>query len=292
MRRHQVTHDSTLLAFLLAPLAYQRKAAKSLLKFGAVAVNGRTVRQFDHSLAPGDEVVISSRQSVEAAEKLEHARIHLLYEDEDLLVLDKPAGLLTVATDRNKTDTLYFRLREFLIQRDAKRQPALNVVHRLDQETSGLVLFAKSAQIKAQLQDNWPAVQKTYWAVVEGRPPHNQETITSYLTECRSLRVTSRTYETEGSRLATTHYRVLRSASDFSLLEVRLETGRKHQIRVHLAERCGPVIGDKRYGSRLNPWKRLALHACKLELAHPVTGKPLRFESPMPPALARLFPKT
>jgi 23S rRNA pseudouridine1911/1915/1917 synthase len=165
------------------------------------------------------------------------------------------------------------------------------VVHRLDHGTSGLVLFAKSLEIKEWLQDHWPAVQKTYWAVVEGQLKSSQGTITSYLTESKSLKVFSTSHPTEGSRLATTHYRLLQSREDFSLLDVRLETGRKHQIRVHLAGLGHPVAGDHQYGSTSDPCQRLALHAGGLTLPHPLSGETLSLVSPLPKAFGKLFPE-
>lgn len=286
-----VTREEPLLAYLLAVLPFKRTAIKNLLKFGSVEVNGATIRQFDHPLAPGDVVTIGDLKTAAAASRLKAARIKLVYEDDALLVVDKPAGLLTVATENDKTDTLFFRLQEYLRYRDTNSAARPQVVHRLDEETSGLVLFARSVAMKNRLQENWPAVEKTYWAVVEGRPKPDQGTITSYLTESKSLQVHSHNHPTAGSRLATTHYRLLQTRDDLSLLEVRLETGRKHQIRVHLAGIGCPVVGDRRYGARSDLFKRMALHAGRLAFAHPETGERLSLESPLPGALGRFFPQ-
>ncbi|HEX4146334.1 MAG TPA: RluA family pseudouridine synthase [Pirellulales bacterium] len=279
-----------LLAYLFATVGLPRKAVKNLLKYGAVAVNGATVRQFDHWLAPGDEVVVSDLRSAAASSGLESAGIQRVYEDDALVVLDKPPGLLTVATEHDKTDTLFFRLSEYLLGRDSTVAGRPLVVHRLDHGTSGLVLFAKSSAVKVRLQDNWSAVQKTYWAVVEGQPRSSQGTITSYLTESKSLKVLSSDSPTQGARLATTFYRLLQSRGGLSLLAVRLATGRKHQIRVHLAGLGHPVVGDHRYGAMLDPCQRLALHAGGLSLAHPLTGEMLSLVSPLPESLGKLFP--
>ncbi len=233
--------------------------------------------------------MVSDLQTAAATSSLESARIKWVYEDDALIVLDKPPGLLTVATEHDKTDTLFFRLNEFLLGRDSSQATRPIVVHRLDHGTSGLVLFAKSSDVKERLQDHWPAVQKTYWAVVEGQPNASQGTITNYLTESKSLKVFSSECPTEGSRLATTHYRLLQSRAGLSLLEVRLATGRKHQIRVHLAGLGHPVAGDHRYGATSDPCQRLALHAGELALAHPLTSEPLRLVSPLPKSFAKLF---
>lgn len=264
---------------------------KNLLKFGAIAVNGAVVTQFDYQLVPGDRVTIGTLQAAAAGGKLEAARIQVLHEDDALLVVDKPAGLLTVATENDKTDTLFYRLNEYLRTRDPQRAVRPQVVHRLDEETSGLVLFAKSPAVKQQLQAAWSTVEKIYWAVVEGVPKREQGTITSHLVESASYQVYSHNGPTEDSQPATTHYRVLQSREGLSLLEVRLETGRKHQIRVQLATQLGcPVAGDRRYGAKSDACSRLALHAGRIALTHPVTQERLQWESPLPGPLARLFP--
>jgi len=280
-----------LLAYLFATMGLQRKAVKNLLKYGAVAVNGATVRQFNHWLAPGDEVVVSDLRSAAATNGLESAGIQRMHEDDALIVLDKPPGLLTVATEHDKTDTLFVRLSEYLLGRDSTATVRPLVVHRLDHGTSGLVLFAKSPAVKELLQANWSAVQKTYWAVVEGQLLSSQGTITSYLTESKSLKVLSSDFPTQGARLATTYYRLLQSRDGLSLLEVRLATGRKHQIRVHLAGLGHPVAGDRRYGATSDPCQRLALHAGGLSFMHPITGETLNLVSPLPKSLHKLFPE-
>ncbi len=286
-----VSREERLMVYLGSVLEQKRTALKKLLKFGAVAVNGRTVRQFDHQLRPGDELTISTLRAVAASGRLESARIHLIYEDADLIVVDKPSGLVTVPNLTNKTDTLIHRLNEYLRQRDGRNAVLAHVVHRIDQETSGLVLFARSFATNAQLQENWREVEKTYWAIVEGQPPHEHGTITSHLVETESFQVESYEQPTSTSRQATTHYRLLQTREDFSLLEIRLETGRKHQIRVQMATILGcPVAGDPRYGATSDPCRRLALHAGRLTLAHPKTGERLTWVSPLPRSLARLFP--
>ncbi len=286
-----IASGSPLLAHLLVTLGLPRKAVKNLLKHGAIAVNGTTIRQFDHWLSPGDEIFVSDLQSAAATNLLNTASIQRVYEDDALIVVDKPAGLLTVATEHDKTDTLFCYLNDYLLGRDSTSTVRPVVVHRLDQGTSGLVMFAKSSVVKEQLQSNWPSVKKTYWAIVEGQPEDSQGTITSYLTETKSLKVFSSKHPTQGSQLATTHYRLLQSHDGLSLLEVRLGTGRKHQIRVQLAKLGHPVVGDRIYGATSNPCQRIALHAVGLAFTHPVTGQPLSLLSPLPKPLARLFPK-
>jgi len=289
IRRLTVARGELLLPYLFDALGLKRKIVKNLLKFGAVEVNGATLRQFDHLLAPGDEVKVNDLSTAVATVRLKSAKIRIVHEDDALIVLDKPSGLLTVATEREKTDTLYARLNDYLRGRGSARPSRALVVHRLDQGTSGLVLFAKSRQVQCLIEDAWQAVEKTYWVVVEGRPHADLGTITSYLTEGKSLKVFSSDHPTPGARLATTHYRLLQTRGDLSLLEVRLESGRKHQIRVHLAGLGCSVAGDPRYGAASDPCHRLALHAGRLALAHPLTGARLKFDSPLPLALSTLF---
>jgi 23S rRNA pseudouridine1911/1915/1917 synthase len=252
-------------------------------------VNGTVVRQFDHPLVRGDEVTVGNPRAAAAASRLDHAGIQSVYEDDALFVVDKPSGLLTVATDREKRDTLFVRLNAYLKGRGPSRQTRVWVVHRLDQETSGLVLFAKSELVKQRLQEAWPTVKKFYLAVVEGGPTTDKGTISNYLTENRkSLKVFASDQPTPEARIAITHFRLLKTQDDRSLVEVRLETGRKHQIRVHLAGMGCPVVGDVRYGAISNASCRLALHACRLDLSHPITCEPLSLHSPLPSALRRL----
>jgi 23S rRNA pseudouridine1911/1915/1917 synthase len=285
-----VTLSQPLLAYLFDVLGQGRRAVKNLLKFGAVRVNGVTVRQFDYLLSPGDQVAVGHLRAAAASHRLERAQIHPVYEDDALIVVDKPSGLLTVATDREHADTLYVRVNEYLRGRKSAGVARAFVVHRLDRETSGLVLFAKSDPVKRLLQNAWPTVEKIYWAVVQGRPSVDQGTITSYLIEeSNSLKVFARDRSIAGSRLAVAHYRVLKTRSDRSLVEVRLETGRKHQIRVQLASLGCPVVGDRRYGAKSDACSRLALHAGKLLLAHPLTCLPLDFNSRLPKALQKLI---
>jgi 23S rRNA pseudouridine1911/1915/1917 synthase len=211
----------------------------------------------------------------------------IVFEDDSVVVADKPAGLLTMATDKERTRTLYATLRSYM---NAKRPPQkLFIVHRLDREASGLLVFAKSVEAKERLQNQFKdhSAGRTYVAVVEGRVLPDKFTIRSFLAENRAMNV----YSTPNSRIgkpAVTHVRVLKRKAKSTLLEVQLETGRKHQIRVHLAERGHPIIGDRNYGTGINPIKRMALHGASLEFVHPRTGERVRFESPYPNMFDRL----
>jgi len=211
----------------------------------------------------------------------------VVHEDRDLIVVDKPARLLTIATEREKRRTLYAQLFDYL---GAKRPPErVFVVHRLDRDASGLLVFAKSEPIKRQLQAQFREREagRTYVAVVQGRMAADEATLESYLAENRALKVYS-TPDPQRGKLAVTHIRVKRRSWRTTLVEARLDTGRKHQIRVHLAEQGHPILGDERYGAEENPLRRLALHATALEFRHPRTGQMMRFRSPCPRAMSRL----
>lgn len=276
--------ECTLLAWLLKSLhPMKRTRVKQLLQHGRVYVNGSPAARHDHPLRPGDQVAIT--RDTTGDRSLERRGIFVCFEDDALIVIEKPSGLLTVATAAEKTDTAFARLNT---HRTARRQDKPFVVHRLDRDTSGLLLFAGSAAIRDQLQAKWPEVTKTYLAIVEGRPKTDQGTIDNFLKEGRDLRVRTSS-ESSGARHAITHYRVISERGPYTLLEVRLETGRKHQIRVHLAGLGCPVIGDMVYGSASNPVGRLGLHAHRLSLAHPITGDALELTSPLPEELQRLI---
>lgn len=214
-------------------------------------------------------------------------RLEVIYEDDSVVVISKPAGLLTMATATEKTRTAYAILRAHLNNR--KRPEKVFIVHRLDREASGLVVFAKTPESKERLQDQFKdhSAGRRYVCVVEGRVKADAFTIRSYLAENAAYRVYSTRNEKIG-KLAVTHAKVLKRSSKTTFLEVQLETGRKHQIRVHLAERGHPIVGDQAYGSRSNPIRRLALHGVRLEFKHPVSGRPMTFRSPSPKAFDAL----
>jgi 23S rRNA pseudouridine1911/1915/1917 synthase len=211
----------------------------------------------------------------------------IVFEDAFIIVVDKPAGLLTVATETEQSKTLYAALRE----RAKSKRPSekIFIVHRLDREASGLLVFAKTMEAKDRLQDQFKdhSAGRRYIAVVDGQVQPNDFTIRSYLSENKAYRVYSTPNKKMG-KLAITHIHVLKRNAKTTLLEIRLETGRKHQIRVHLAERGNPIIGDKSYGNGSNPIRRLALHGTDLELRHPATGTLMHFDSKYPRAFDAL----
>lgn len=214
-------------------------------------------------------------------------RIRVVFEDASVIVVDKPAGLLTMATESERAKTLYAALRANL---NSKKPPEkLFIAHRLDREASGLLVFAKTVEAKERLQDQFKdhSAGRRYVAVVDGRVKADRFSIRSYLAENAAYRVYSTPNKKIG-KLAVTHARVLKRNFKTTLLEVQLETGRKHQIRVHLAEQGHPIVGDKSYGSRSNPIRRLALHGAHLTFKHPLSGKLMSFDAPYPKAFDTL----
>jgi tRNA pseudouridine32 synthase/23S rRNA pseudouridine746 synthase/23S rRNA pseudouridine1911/1915/1917 synthase len=207
--------------------------------------------------------------------------LEILYEDDDLLVIDKSAGLLTVGTETDKTRTAQYILTDYVRKGCAKSRNRVFVVHRLDQWTSGVLIFAKSEEIKKCLQDNWKNTEKKYLAVVHGRLKEKQGTITSYLAENSAYIVYSTTNASKG-RLSHTEYKVIKETEKFSLLEVSLLTGRKNQIRVHMSDEGHPIVGDRKYGKSNDNHKRLALHAKSISFKHPATGQQMIFTTKTP----------
>jgi RluA family pseudouridine synthase len=211
----------------------------------------------------------------------------VLYEDKDILVVDKPAGLLTVATEREKSRTAHSLLTDYIRTGCGRCRKRLFVVHRLDRDTSGVLIFAKSEEAMLRLKAQWKQTEKKYLAVVHGACEMSSETITSYLAEDRQYNVYSTSDSTKG-RLSRTAYQVLRVTRGLSLLEVTLLTGRKNQIRVHLAGIGHPIVGDTKYGKEDGLQPRMALHARYISFKHPFRNEQLAFEAEVPAFFAML----
>ena len=286
-RSVEVTHPGPLLATLFAAWPDEKKKQiRTWLKFQAITVNGRPVSQFDHPLKPGDTVAVRTDRFAAPKTRLPSG-LKIYFEDAHLLVVEKPEGLLSISSPAEPEKTAYFQLTEYLRHKHPRSRERVWIVHRLDRETSGLMVFAKTAPAKEVLQSNWDSFEKKYETVVEGRMPRASGKLVSDLDESNPHHVTVRP-RSDRTRHAITHYRVLKESAQRSLVELTLETGRRHQIRVQLAHAGCPVVGDEKYGAKTNPAGRLALHACFLRFHHPVTGDELRFTSPLPKTLARL----
>ncbi len=281
-----VAKDATTLLELLVAAGYSRTKVKQCIKHRAILAAGKEATQLDQPLSAGAEVCIRSADEMREVEP--PRGLTVVYEDEALLVIIKPAGLLSIATETEKQRTAYYRLNAHLKERDPAAR--IFVVHRLDRETSGLLVFAKSEAAKRALQEKWPEAEKRYAAVVEGVPREPRGTIRSHLRESKSLRVHAVRGASEG-KLAVTHYEVSAVSAEYALLTVSLSTGRKNQIRVHLADLGHPVAGDKKYGATTDPIGRLALHASFLAFPHPLTGKRVALSAKPPKSFLNLFPK-
>ena len=290
MNTHIVKENSPLLSYLLKNFPEnKRTTSKQLLKFGAIMVNGKTVTRHDHPLKTGDEILFRPKPKQSVKQPLLTPDFPIIYEDESLVVINKPDGLLTVATEKEKTRTAYFELTDYVRSNSITGEGRIFIVHRLDRDSSGILVFAKDEAAKFSLQKNWDKTEKKYYAIVEGSPKIKSDTIESHLVQDKFRRVYS-AKESKFSKYAATQYRVLRSSGKYSLLEVTLMTGRKNQIRVHLSDIGHPIIGDEKYGSVSNPAGRLGLHAFYLSLFHPETGEKKIFTSELPKELQKMVP--
>ena len=280
-----VLEEMLLMPFLIRQMpSKSRNNIKSLLAYKQVLVDGGIVTKFDHPLKPGQKVEINPERISKAEEA---AAIKIVYEDHDIIVVDKPAGLLSVATESEKRATAYSMLSDHVKKQD--RTHKIFIVHRLDRETSGLMVFAKNEEVKHQLQDSWDdaVTGRSYIAVVEGRVTEPEGMITSYLYEDKNFKMHSLQKPGKGQK-AITRFTTLKAGKTWSLLKIDLETGRKNQIRVHMQEMGHCVAGDKKYGAVGNPLKRLGLHAQNLSFIHPVSKKEMSFESNVPKSFLRL----
>lgn len=275
---YEVKEKDTLLDFLYKNIKGKSKNnIKSLLKNG-IYVNNKKTTKFDYKLNIGDIIKINLIQKIDDYHKLE-----IIYEDNELIVLNKPYGLLTVATQKEKEKTLYHLVLEYL----KKKKEKVFVIHRLDKDTSGIVIFGKNEKIKDLFQNNWNdiAVKREYVAIVNGDINPNKKTLKDYLNENKNhlVYVTDKYHGKE----AITEYEKIKSNNDYSLLNINIKTGRKNQIRVQLSNYGYSILGDKKYSNSKE--KRLYLHASLLEVKHPITNKVYKFKSNMPDEFKRFI---
>lgn len=276
--------DDSLLAFLLRHVkGKSRNNIKSMLARGQVSVDGRTATRFDHPVAVGSRVAVKAH----VEEEVPGLPFPILYEDRDILVIDKPAGLLTIANEKEKVRTAYHMLTDYV--RQESKFGRVFVVHRLDRDTSGVVLFAKNEETKRAFQEDWDArvLRRGYRALVEGVPQPPEGEVRSFLRETRTHLVYSGAPGRDAKE-AVTLYRTLASGGGYALLEIDLKTGRKNQIRVHMSDLGHPIAGDRQYGARTRPLGRLCLHAHRLELIDPRSGEKRVFAAREPAAFHRL----
>ncbi len=299
---YKVGYSDTLLAFLLKKCATSRNNVKTLLAKRQVLVNGGVVTQFDFPLAKDDEVKIAKtsvqggaatarkplKKQAQTSKPTQPKVVKIIFEDDDFLAIDKPAGLLSVESDKD-TESAYFYAAEYLSSQGKNVRPY--VLHRIDKETSGVLVFAKNIKLHSMLKMHWNELVslREYYAVAEGVFEQKTGTIISYLKENKN-NLTYSTNDPTGQK-AITHYEVQKETPDYSLLRVKIDTGRKNQIRVHLKDKGHSIVGDDKYGHTKNPLERLGLHASALEFMHPITKEIISFRAPLPAAFRTLFQK-
>lgn len=285
MKEYVVEENIILMDYLRKTLTkLSKNNIKSLLSKEMVVVNGTVQTKYNFELKKNDKIVI--RDTKIKSKKLKHD-LNIIYEDEDIIVINKPAGLLTIATAKEKEYTLYHFVMDYV--KDKDKHNKIFIIHRLDKETSGIVVFAKNQKTKNLFQNTWDKniLFRGYYAIVEGNLKEKEGTIKSYLTENSEYIVYSTNNKKEG-KLAVTKYKVVKENKNYSLLDINILTGRKNQIRVHLKENGNVIVGDKKYGSNNNSINRMALHAYKLELIDPRSNKKITFKSSMPTIFNKL----
>lgn len=274
-----VKSSTTLMQFIMDSLpGKSRNNVKFLLKEKLIAVDEKVETQFNLPLKTGQIMTVLA-EKVLAEKPL--IGVEILFEDTSIIVINKQAGLLTMGSEKERTKTAYAMLTRHVQKTNAKNR--IFIVHRLDRDTSGLLVFAKSEKVKKTLQESWndTIIERTYVALVEGEVRKDKDTIISYLKESKALVVHSSQNETYGQK-AITHYEVITRKKGTTLMKINLETGRKNQIRVHMQEIKHPIVGDKKYGAKLNHIGRLGLHAKVLSFKHPTTSEIMRFDSNLP----------
>jgi len=273
--KFNVKKEGTLLVFLFETLqGWSKKKIKERLKGASVAVNGTVTTQHDFPIQINDSIEVGVIQKHAKVNNLRS--LEIIYQDSDLIAIHKPAGLLSVGTKQENKQHALAILRDQLSNR--RKRATLFPVHRLDRDTSGVLLFATSKEMRESVMKNWHRSQKVYLAVVDGTPTESKGTIN------QPLRLDEKIYkmhvgEHPKAKKAITHYEVKESSATRSLLEVTLETGRQHQIRVHLSWLGHAIIGDERYGTKGD---KMGLHADKLTIIHPKQKKPLSFQVDAP----------
>ena len=275
-----IKQDGTILSAAAALLPdHKPTKLKSMLRHNQLAVNGVPTSQFDHPVVAGDVLWVNFDRSFQV---FSHPRVKLVYEDSDIIIVDKGYGLLSTAAGRPSNDTVFNIMRTYA--RKFSDKANVYVVHRLDRDTSGLMLLTRTKQARDRFVDNWNdmVLERKYVAVVEGQVQQHEGTVKSFLAENPDTFEMYSTDDKKIGRLAVTRYRLIKQGKRFAMLELAIKTGRKNQIRVHMHDLGNPVSGDRKYGGHSSPINRIALHATTLTLIHPVTGKQMTFTSPAP----------
>lgn len=279
-----VKENAPLLEYLINNVSESRSKLKATLQGRGIAVNGRMVTQFDYQLKAGDKIIISRHKK---QNQFKSRYVKIVYEDRWLVVVEKNIGILSMAAGHSLLNVKSVLDDYFLKSRQKCRA---HVVHRLDRDTSGLMVYAKDIETEQILEHNWHQIvyDRRYVAVVSGEMEQNNGTIANWLKDNKAY-ITYSSPTDNGGKYAVTHFQVLNRTTEHSLVEYKLETGRKNQIRVHSADMGHPVCGDMKYGNGDDPLHRLCLHAYMLCFTHPVTGEPMEFSTPIPTAFRSLF---
>lgn len=287
IKEFKVHEDCLLLDFLISKYPkLSRNAVKSLLSGHHVSVDGAPVSQYNLQLTKEDTVIVSK---LKISKKVRN-NLPIIFENNELIAINKPSGLLSIASDREKGRTAYRMVNDYVQQKDKHNR--IYVVHRLDEDTSGVLVFAKNPETKDLLQKNWNDIVRVrgYYAIVEGQMDKREDRYIDYLKE-NALNLMYVTSDKKNGKKCITHYKVMKENKNYSLLDVNIESGRKNQIRVQLGHRNHHVIGDDKYGEPANPLKRLGLHAYNLTFVHPKSKKVYEFKAPMPTEFEQLFHK-
>lgn len=279
-----VKENAPLLGYLINNVSESRSKLKATLQGRGIAVNGRMVTQFDYQLKAGDKIIISRHKK---QNQFKSRYVKIVYEDRWLVVVEKNIGILSMAAGHSSLNVKSVLDDYFLKSRQKCRA---HVVHRLDRDTSGLMVYAKDIETEQILEHNWHQIvyDRRYVAVVSGEMEQDNGTIANWLKDNKAY-ITYSSPTDNGGKYAVTHFQVLNRTTEHSLVEYKLETGRKNQIRVHSADMGHPVCGDVKYGNGDDPLHRLCLHAYMLCFTHPVTGEPMEFSTPIPTAFRSLF---
>ncbi|MBO4721402.1 MAG: RluA family pseudouridine synthase [Muribaculaceae bacterium] len=275
-----IKEDGTLLAAAAALLPdHKPTKLKSMLRHNQLAINGVPSTQFDQPVSAGDQLWVNFDRSFQV---FSHPRIKLVYEDNDIIVVDKGYGVLSTAAGKPSDDTVYNIVKKYA--RGFSEKANVYVVHRLDRDTSGLMLLTRTKQARDKLISNWNnmVIERKYIAIVEGKVEQKEGTVKSFLAENPDTYEMYSTDDKKLGRLAVTRYRVVKQGKRFAMVELEIKTGRKNQIRVHMHDLGNPVSGDRKYGGNPSPINRIALHATALTIVHPITGKAVTFTSPIP----------
>ncbi|PCI99592.1 MAG: RNA pseudouridine synthase [Flavobacteriales bacterium] len=282
----KVTEDTELLVFLLATIKEKsRNKMKSMLTHKQFKVGKEIITQHNHPLKPGDEVTVNWDG---AFMKEKYEGVKVIFEDDDIIVIDKKSGLLSIGSEKEKKQTVYRIVTNHIQQLNPIAR--LFVIHRLDREASGLMVFAKNKQTQVDLKGSWADTfsKNLYLAVTEGTIEEDTKTIKSYLNESKALIVYSGNNPKLG-KLALTNYNVIKKNEFYTMLEATQETERKNQLRVHLKSIGHPILGDKKYESKENPINRTAVHLRKISFIHPATEKLMEFETKVPEDFLKIF---